>query len=164
MPKKETQKINLFEGKQDKVNIWLLMGLVVGLGALVMFISYQGEKEEAKLGRAVCEFYNVSFNYARGEHTHCFILDNKTGFKKDIDIWLDLDIAKRLYLNKTPAQAVQKDNLYYMPKNQSVMPTGCESISHAFNVSGQRVECYRCVDTNLSLYDAVPAGSWICPM
>lgn len=97
MAKKESEILTEIKGWGVREYI-ILLGCVVITALIVLGLFYNDNKEMEKLGKEVCKEYNYTYWYVSGNTVHCYTTDYQTGFKIPYDFWIDVDLAKQIYL------------------------------------------------------------------
>lgn len=145
-------------------NYWIIIGVVVILGALVIGLTMSDDGRITRIGKAVCEFYNMSFNYAKGEYTHCYQMIGDTGIKQPIDLWMDVDYCEQKYLPHDENRTYVEEGLYWADDTDFSFEDRCPTEMRFFKMpNNESVACYRCQDQTKRLDQAISAEDWICP-
>ena len=146
----------------SKWGIVALFGTIALLLGASFYIQHLESIEMDKIGLALCHQKGLLYWYSGGETIHCYTLDQETGIKQGTDFWVDKELAKRIYLSPKPALKSDLGDLY-TTSNTINIDRGCKKGAGLFNISGERVICYHCLNENESIGQGIPAGDWLCP-
>jgi hypothetical protein len=149
----------------DWLNILTILTFVVIFVLIVtsFFFNNKGRAELDQIGRVLCHRSNLSYWYSEGETVHCYSLNETTGIKTGRDFWIDQELAKKIYLEPKPTLTSDLGDLYTTQDTINI-EQGCKKGVGVFNISGNPVVCYHCLNENESIGAGIPAGGWLCPM
>jgi len=146
------------------VGVILILLVLFSVAGFAIYIFMSGIMRTDRIAREVCHTYNLSFDYVRGSTAYCSVYDNRTGLRKVTTMDMDLGRCEELYVKNKTKTIEAYGGMYYVNLADKPEESDCQSEKHTFSVSHQDVICFRCVDTTRSLFNAVPAGSWVCPI